>query len=180
MTMTRDRLIEALSLVEGRAEIVNGAIVMLPQFGIQPALAAGGILISLSEYADGIEDGYALPSTVAYIVDLPDRASLSPCVSFVSGVPLTMGFVRKAPDFAVEVRSESDYGPAAERMIAAKRADYFAAGTAIVWDVDLIAGTITSYSSGEPGVPRVFGRGDVADAEPAVPGWRFEVEQAFR
>ena len=42
------------------------------------------------------------------------------------------------PLFAVEVRSENDYGPAAEREMAAKRADYFAAGTRVVWDVDLL------------------------------------------
>jgi hypothetical protein len=34
--------------------------------------------------------------------------------------------------FAVEVRSEDDYGPAAEKALAAKRADDFAAGTRVV------------------------------------------------
>ena len=40
-----------------------------------------------------------------------------------------MKFFQGAPVFAVEVRSEGDYGPRAEREMAAKRADYFAAGT---------------------------------------------------
>ena len=39
-----------------------------------------------------------------------------------------MKFVQGAPVFAAEVRSEGDYGEAAERAMAAKRADYFAAG----------------------------------------------------
>jgi Uma2 family endonuclease len=49
-----------------------------------------------------------------------------------------MKFFEGAPVFAVEVRSEGDYGPAAERELAEKRADYFAAGTLAVWDVDLL------------------------------------------
>ena len=49
-----------------------------------------------------------------------------------------MKFFQGAPVFAVEIRSENDYGPAAEREMAAKRADYFAAGTLVVWDVDLL------------------------------------------
>lgn len=37
-----------------------------------------------------------------------------------------------------EVRRENDYGEAAEEVIAAKRWDYFAAGTLVMWDVDVL------------------------------------------
>ena len=48
--------------------------------------------------------------------------------------------------FAVEVRSENDYGPEAELALARKRADYFAAGTQVVWDVDVLrTGEIRAY-----------------------------------
>ncbi len=47
-----------------------------------------------------------------------------------------MEFLEGAPIFAVEVRSENDDGPAAERAMAQKRADYFACGTLVVWDVN--------------------------------------------
>src|SRR5213078_1776946 len=43
---------------------------------------------------------------------------------------------------AVEVRSKSDYGPKAERAMAAKRAEYFAARTQVVWDVDLLGADV--------------------------------------
>lgn len=85
-----------------------------------------------------------------------------------------------APAFAIEVRSEGDYGLRAEREMAAKRADYFAAGTAIVWDVDVLReGVIRSFRSDTPQFPQLFGRGEIADAEPAVPGWRFGVDELF-
>jgi Uma2 family endonuclease len=85
------------------------------------------------------------------------------------------------PVLAVEIRSPEDYDPAAERRLAAKRADYFAEGTQVVWDVDVLReGWIRSYCASDPDHPAVFYRGDVADAEPAVPGWRFAVDDLFR
>jgi Uma2 family endonuclease len=91
-----------------------------------------------------------------------------------------MDFVRGAPAFAAEVRSKSDYGSGAELAIARKRADYFAAGTLVVWDVDLRAADVVRvFRSTEPTVSTVYRRGDVADAEPAVPGWRMVVDELF-
>ena len=80
--------------------------------------------------------GHAIPDNVAFTVTLPHRRSFAPDAAFYVG-ELRMGFLTGAPRFAVEVRSESDYGPAAERKLARKRADYFAAGTLAVWDADL-------------------------------------------
>jgi Uma2 family endonuclease len=56
--------------------------------------------------------------------------------------------------------------------MALKRADYFAAGTLVVWDVDVLRGKIVRvFRSNDPETPEVYGPGDVANAEPAVPGW---------
>ena len=85
-----------------------------------------------------------------------------------------------APIFAAEVRSEDDYGPAAERAMAAKRADYFAAGTQVVWDVDVLRERlIRAYRATAPDAPAVYRRGERADAEPALPGWTFPVDEVF-
>ena len=91
-----------------------------------------------------------------------------------------MKFLSEAPVFAVEVRSEGDYGPAAERQLAEKRADYFAAGTKVVWDVDLLSENVVRvYRADAPIQPTVYRRGETAEAEPAVPGWRFRVDELF-
>jgi Uma2 family endonuclease len=80
----------------------------------------------------------------------------------------------------VEVRSEGDYGRAAEEEMRQKRDDYFAAGTLVVWDVDLLAqDVVRAYTFRDPDSPRCFLRGEIADAEPALPGWRFPVEDLF-
>jgi Uma2 family endonuclease len=90
-----------------------------------------------------------------------------------------MRFIDGPPTFAVEVRSESDYGEAAEAEMAAKRADYFEAGTEVVGDVDPVNEWVRKYSKQSPDQPAVFVRGWEADAEPAVPGWRLAVDRIF-
>jgi hypothetical protein len=46
--------------------------------------------------------------------------------------------------------------------------------------VDLLsAEVIKSYKASDPDNPVVFRRGDIADAEPAVPGWRMPVDELF-
>jgi Uma2 family endonuclease len=80
----------------------------------------------------------------------------------------------------VEVRSETDYGPSAERALAEKRADYFAAGTKVVWDVDVLREEVVRvYRASAPEEPVTFRRGEIAEAEPALPGFRMPVDALF-
>ena len=91
-----------------------------------------------------------------------------------------MKYLSDPPVFAVEVRSENDYGKRAEREMAEKRQDYFAAGTLVVWDVDLLSDdVITSYRADAPDTPIIFQRGEMTHAEPALLGWRMAVDELF-
>ena len=91
-----------------------------------------------------------------------------------------MKFLEGAPVFAVEVRSECDYGPAAETRLGDKRKDYLAAGTRWVWDVDMQGpDVIRPYFRDDPDQPIVFRKGDLADAGNAVPGWSIPVDNLF-
>jgi Uma2 family endonuclease len=172
--------IEDLYRVEGKAELVNGEIVEMPPAGEDPGMAGGEIFAHLREHARRSGQGRAFPDGVGFRVRLPHRESFSPDVAYHVGPRTGMWFAEGAPIFAVEVRSEHDYGPAAERTMHAKRADYFACGTLVVWDVDLQSeDIIKSYKASDPERPVVFRRGDVADAEPAVPGWRMAVDEVL-
>ncbi len=124
--------------------------------------------------------GRAVTDNAAFKVDLPHRESLSPDAGFYVGPLPGMKFFDSPPAFAAEVRSESDYGPKAEKAIRQKRLDYFTAGTAVVWDVDLLSEEVVRvYRQGDAGNPTVYRRGDVAEAEPAVPGWKMPVDELF-
>ncbi|MGL4609369.1 MAG: hypothetical protein ACRCYY_06740 [Trueperaceae bacterium] len=91
-----------------------------------------------------------------------------------------MKFIEGAPIFAVEVRSDNDYGLKAEKAIADKRADYFAAGTQIVWDVDMLSSdVIRSYTAEKLDMFKMFRRGDIANAEPLLSGWTLAVDDLF-
>ncbi len=164
----------------GKAEIVNGELVTMSPTGFLPGRAGGEIYASLRQYERQTKRGYAIPDNVGFTVNLPNRASFSPDAAFYTGKVTGMKFLAGAPAFAAEVRSENDYGEQADKDIAAKRADYFAAGTLVVWDVDLLnEDVITVYRAGDPTKPTIYRRGDLAEAEPAVPGWRMPVDDLF-
>ncbi len=165
----------------GKAELVEGELRLMAPTGFRPGFAGSKIWLSLYEYVRRGRPGMAVADNVGFIVDLPNRQSFSPDAAYFTGEDPGMKFAQGAPAFAAEIRSEGDYGPAAEREMAAKRADYFAAGTLVVWDVDLLGGdVVTAYRSDRPDSPTAYRRGDVAEAEPAVPGWTMPVDGLFQ
>ena len=164
----------------GKAELVNGELVRLMPTGNEPGYAGDAILVSLWQYAKERKNGIAVGDNKAFSVNLPHRESFSPNAAYHTGPRSGMKFFVGAPIFAVEVHSEGDYGRAAERDLAAKRFDYFRTGTLVVWDVDLQSTSIINkYTSDSPDLPVIFGRGEIADAEPAVPNWKFSVDDLF-
>jgi Uma2 family endonuclease len=182
MTQTTNATLDDLARVaeHGKAELVDGAIVQMSPTGFLPSYVAGEIYASLREYARRTRAGYAIGDNAGYLVDLPHRKSFSPDTAFYTGKPTGMRFLEGAPIFAVEVRSENDYGRAAEQDMADKRADYFAAGTRVVWDVDVLSDAIVRvYRADSPAQPTIYRRGDQAEAEPAVPGWSIAVDDLF-
>ena len=173
-----------LAREEGKAELIDGRIVQYMATGFRPNRIAGRIFRSLDDHASSAGHGYAFTDSLGFAVPelFSGRESFSPDASYYDG-PLPanlMKFVEGPPTFAVEVRSENDYGPSAERQMAAKRADYFEAGTSVVWDVDPIAGEIRSYRASSPDRPLLFAAGSQADAEPAVPGWSVAVDWVMK
>jgi Uma2 family endonuclease len=162
-----------------KAELIAGRLVFHMATGYRPNIVAGRVFRRLADYADTSGRGVAFTDNMGFAVPelSSGRESFSPDAAYYAGPAPTdpMRFVEGPPDFAVEVRSENDYGPAAEAEMADKRADYFEAGTAVVWDVDPVARVVQRYRPGEAG-PTAFGPGTEADAEPAVPGWRLGVD----
>jgi Uma2 family endonuclease len=164
----------------GKAELVNGEIEIMPPTGYLPGYAASEILVSLRLHERKTRRGYAIGDSVGFKVSLPNRELFSPDAAWHTGKTSGMKFLDGAPIFAVEVRSEGDYGRTASRKMAEKRKDYFAAGTLCVWDVDMRSvDVVKAYFAENPDNPIIFRRGDRANAGRAVPGWSIEVESLF-
>lgn len=97
-----------------KAEIVDGEVVLMSPTGDSPARAGFNIAVSLKR-AETQTPGRAYPGNVGYRVRLPNRESFSPNVSWYTGPRSAMKFLDGAPAFAVEVRSEGDYGALPKR-----------------------------------------------------------------
>jgi Uma2 family endonuclease len=152
---------------------------MMSPTGHMPGRAGGAIYVSLRRI-ERQAGGWAYPDNVGFLVTLAHRQSFSPDAAFYIGEPSGMKFLEGAPVFAAEVRSEGDYGERAEMLLALKRQEYFAAGTLAVWDVDLLSTDVVKvYRASDADRPHIYRRGEIAEAEPAVPGWRMPVDELF-
>jgi Putative restriction endonuclease len=88
----------------GKAEIVNGEIVLMPPNGNMPARAGFRIATSLAQM-EGKIPGRAYPDNAGFLVHLPNRRSFSPDAAWYVGPSSGMKFLEGAPIFVVEVRS---------------------------------------------------------------------------
>ena len=151
--------------------------------GDAPSDSAFAIAVSLQNHSKRVGKGVAKADGTGYAVPelRSGRESFQPDASYYDGPrPRNrMKFIQGAPKFAAEVRSENDYGPAAEIEMEAKRDDYFEAGTQVVWDVDPVNEVVHVYRKPKPKQPTTYRRGEVAEAEPAVPGWQMPVDEIF-
>lgn len=165
----------------GKAEIVNGEVVLMSPTGKKPNRAGFKISLRLYEYELRTGVGIAVADNAGFSVNLPNRKSFSPDAAFYVGKDPGMKFFEFAPVFAAEVRSENDYGLAAEREIKEKIADYFTAGTLVVWDVDLLGeDVVRAYRADNSDRPDIYRRGELANAEPALSGWAMAVDDLFQ
>ncbi len=172
-----------LNSVEGKAELINGRMIHFLPMGFRPGRVGARIFRHLDDHAEAAGRGVAVPDNVGFAVPMlsSGRESFSPDAAYFLG-PLPsnpMRFRPGPPTFAAEVRSENDHGAAAEAEMEAKRADDFEAGTVVVWDVDPVNDVIRKYRRDSPDRAEVFTRGQQADAEPAVPGWKVAVDRVF-
>ena len=172
--------LEDLYAAPGKAELVNGELVLMSPAGDKPGWAGDEIFFSLRSYVRMTSFGRAVSDNKGFLAKLPHRKSFSPDAAFYTGQPGEMRYFPDVPVFAAEVRSENDYGSKAEQDMAEKRADYFAAGCKVVWDVDLLsADVVCVYRADAPDTPTVYKRGETAEAEPAVPCWKMPVDDLF-
>ncbi len=122
----------------------------------------------------------AVGDNIGFLCDLPNRKSFSPDAAYYTGPRAGRKFFPQAPDFAVEIRSDDDSGPVAERRMSEKRADYFAAGTKVVWDIDLHSDDVVRvYRASRSNDTDDLSSRRQAEAEPAVPGWTMPVDDLF-
>jgi len=181
LKLPREATVEDLYGLDKRAELVDGQIVLMEGSASLSNRTAARIWKSLDAHEAEHGGGFAYAEGATFIVTMPLRRSFSPDAAWYAHPgPLPIEFIHAPPTLAVEVRNPGDYGLRAEREMKNKRTDYFAAGTLVVWDVDVLReGVVRVYRADDPEHPSIYRRGEVAEAEPAVPGWRMPVDELF-
>ncbi len=165
---------------DGKYELVNGELHHMPPTSGEHGDIGTEIAVELRLYQRRGNVGRALGDNVGYILDTVRRTVLSPDASYTFPAQLiSQKFITGGPLFAVEIRSPGDYGSQMDDEYATKRQLYFDAGTHVIWNVNPRDRTVTKYTSDRPEYPTVYEMGDVADAEPALPGWRVAVHGLF-
>lgn len=162
----------------GRCELVKGEIIRLTPNGAKNGVVTARIGNVLDEYVEakdlgvcsGAETGFILerdPDTVR----APDAAVVLASRVPASGVPV--GYWPFAPDLAVEVVSPSD------RLgdVHVKIAEYFAAGTRLVWLVEPETRTVHVYRSTQH--VEVLGTEDDLDGGDVLPSFLCPVQRLF-
>ena len=137
------------------------------------------LVISLRRYAAQLRRGVALDGSVACLVTAPHRRLFTPDAGFHTGEMLGEHYIG-APVLAIHVRGKRDYGPLAERRIAQRREDYFAARAEMVWDVDVLREEVVRvYRAARPSEVIVYRCSMLVDGGPELPGWTIAVNDLF-
>lgn len=164
-------------------ELYNGWLVWQDMTDFPERRAVSNLQDMLSLSARKLGVGQALPDQLECLLSNGDvvkpDASLASWERLRTVVqptgPSQRQILHGGPELVIEVRSPSNRR-AQERR---KRALYFANGVDSVWDVDEPHQVIWVYRATAPDQPVRYGRGDVIDCEPLLPGWRRRVVDIF-
>ena len=163
------------------SELVRGEIHAMTPAGGRQNVLAGRLYTRLATFVEERALAMAFTDNLGYYLPIPGKARdtvRAPDASFVRAEQLPngevpLGFLRCAPDLAVEVLSPDDR----PGELSARMRDYFAAGTECVWVVDPDARTVTVHAPGGP--TREVAPHDTLDGDPVLPGFQLPIAALF-
>ena len=181
MTSTKLWTVEELerTALDGRYELIDGALVEMPPSGDRASTTAVRLVIRLGNHVEARNLGRVYGADGGFVL-FPDRQLVRvPDVAFVRSDRLPPeatrdGFPRLAPDLAVEVVSPGD--GAAE--VLDKVEMYLKAGVRLVWVVEPRARTVAIHTPDRS--VRLLTAGDELDGGEVLPDFRVAVAEPFR
>lgn len=161
-------------------ELVNGEIVeLMPPGGVHGHIT-GKVYRRLAEHVERQGGGSVVVGDVGFVLALPydPERVRGPDVAFVSterlpGGALPEGFIRGAPDLAVEILSPSDNPDDLQQKVR----DYLEGGARLLWLLAPKARTATVYRP--DGSARLLRETDALDGEDVLPGFRLPLNEIF-
>jgi Uma2 family endonuclease len=159
---------------EGKVELVDGEVKLMTPAGAEQGAISMDLATRLNNYVRRHKLGRIFDAQTGF---RPFENMRAPDISFVSKgkLPerLPKGFLRVAPDLAVEVlgpeEKVSDYD--------GKVAEYLSWGVRLIWLVDPNTETVTVVRAN--GEREVLKGNDVLTGEDVVPGFKIKVRKIF-
>jgi Uma2 family endonuclease len=160
----------------GRYELIAGELYMMSPAGWRHGEVIGTLHGLLWQYVNEHHLGSVFGAETGFLISRNPDTVRAPDIAFIakSSMPAnkpTQAYWPGAPDLAVEVLSPSDNTDAAAKKIAA----WLAAG-AVVWEVDPDNESITVHATASM---RVYSGSEILLGEPAVPGFRCNLDDIF-
>lgn len=161
---------------EHRSELVRGVLVREPRPGAYHGRTQARLAERLNAYVERHDLGSVFTDVGVEIPGQP-RTVRGPDIAFYAADrvpdPLPEGFLKTAPDLAIEIVSPSN--TASEMLEKVK--EYLEAGSSLVWVVDPGSRRTTVYRS--PQDSRVVKEGETLDGEEVVPGFRVVLNEVL-
>jgi Uma2 family endonuclease len=163
--------------VEGRWELIDGEVVVMPAASYWHNIVAANIYDLLRDWDRERRHGRVLINDTGFVIRRnPDRMR-APDVAFVRrerDTPHQPGFFRGAPDLAVEVVSPDDR----EQEVLEKVDDWLDAGGEVIWVVWPTTRSVTIHRRGVD--TSILHEGDTIEDNRLLPGFRAAVSDFFR
>ena len=178
MLMTPEEFL-VCSVPDGKAELVRGELRVTPPAAGPHGRAATNVIGRLLAFVEPRALGWVFTDGVGYLLLALPRTVRSPDASYVRADRLPAegvgpGFLRVAPDLAVEVLSPSESASELEE----KLDDYRACGTPLIWVMDPVRRTVMIVASDAP--VRWLREGDTLDGGMVIPGFSCTVAELFK
>lgn len=160
-----------------RLELVEGNVVREPRPGARHGRLTTRLASALHKHSEN--QGLGMVCTDFGVVLAEDPATIrGPDIGFIAAErlrpeDLPTGFLKGAPDLAVEIVSLSNTATEIQRKVL----EYLAAGSRLVWVVDPETRSVSAYRSRDEA--RLLDEGDVLDGGDVLPGFHLAMKELF-
>jgi len=162
-------------------ELVQGRLIQVAPLAVGHDETGRSLHLALQVYADA-HGGHAYGADRGFNLTLADEAEetvLRPAAAYMRDETVATdghGYIRRAPDLAVEVVSLSQFRPA---MMQEKARLWLSRGCRLIWIVWPDRKRIEAWRDGDARTAHLVHAGDDLDGADVLPGFRYAVADIF-